>query len=946
MFHFPSRKLFQFKMSEISSRLLCFFLHINPSLTFSLKNCVILYQANPSSGVSVDCTNGKLETLPEKIPKDAVSIEFRGNLLQKIKEEFHYMYRLKYLGLQNNGISYVDDGSFIDLVSLKTLIMRHNELFSLTRNMFQGLSNIMILDLSYNGIGFIHNSTFQFLTSLKYLDLDHNMLKNIAYIRPLIQLPQIQTLSLRCNDLSSFETKMLLLNETSNLEQLIISGQYLKKFSITTPIFPYLQMIDLSHCGIGLNELKWEISDKMLLENVTQLFVEEGVLSFKDMLKVLKNLISLRHLRINMVFEWIRKGLFPSGCKLKSLRRLDLFQNSLEDLTLKLKPCSQLTELYLQETKLKELPEGTIHSLKMLEVLNVSSNNLNRVSYDIRSLTFLRILHLDNNYISKLNCEDFENTTRLTELNLNTNQIANLDKCVFEHLAELKHLDLSYNELRSFGDTFKVSLHKLEFLDISENDIYALEENSFEGLRSLRHLKMASDNVLLMQNNTFPEMRNLEDLNVSFPLGHKPDLQGLQHLENLTAYFGKGFTFRDAYPNKNGNIKNLTLLKRLTVTSSQYYSTYLKEAMKMLHTMTYLEIFKAVNVYQQAPDVDTFQFNPQLKSLTLSNTDMSDLKPELFRPIQNLQSLDLSDSKLRSLNFLAHANLSALRYLKLTNNEILTINETFFTSLPSLTYLDLSNNQFTCDCSNALFIIWVKDNKQTQVVNAHQYECSFPPNKQGTLLLDFQVQSCWEDPGFFCFIFSTCLVVLTLLASLLYRFLRQRLIYTFQRFLAFLYDTRKRTNRDSYQYDAFVSYNAHNEEWVYKEMLPVLEGEQGWKLCLHHRDFQPGKPIIENITDAIYGSRKTICVISRHYLKSEWCSSEIQMASFRLFDEQKNVLILLFLEDIPSNHLSLYYGVRQLVKKCTYLSWPKTVQHPGVFWQNVMRALQAGDRVT
>lgn len=39
-----------------------------------------------------------------------------------------------------------------------------------------------------------------------------------------------------------------------------------------------------------------------------------------------------------------------------------------------------------------------------------------------------------------------------------------------------------------------------------------------------------------------------------------------------------------------------------------------------------------------------------------------------------------------------------------------------------------------------------------------------------------------------------------------------------------------------------------------------------------------GRPIMENITDAIYSSRKTICVISHSYLQSEWCSREIQMA--------------------------------------------------------------------
>ncbi|XP_051246941.1 toll-like receptor 13 isoform X2 [Dicentrarchus labrax] len=163
-------------------------------------------------------------------------------------------------------------------------------------------------------------------------------------------------------------------------------------------------------------------------------------------------------------------------------------------------------------------------------------------------------------------------------------------------------------------------------------------------------------------------------------------------------------------------------------------------------------------------------------------------------------------------------------------------------------------------------------------MNAYQYHCSFPPSKQGTRLLDFDIQSCWMDVSFLCFVSSTCLVVLTLLASFIYHFLRWQLAYAFYLFLAFVYDNRKRKKGAPHHYDAFISYNVHDEDWVYREMLPVLEGEQGWRLCLHHRDFQPGKAIIENITDAIYGSRKTICVISRRYLQSEWCSREIQMA--------------------------------------------------------------------
>ncbi|XP_042339370.1 toll-like receptor 13, partial [Plectropomus leopardus] len=91
---------------------------------------------------------------------------------------------------------------------------------------------------------------------------------------------------------------------------------------------------------------------------------------------------------------------------------------------------------------------------------------------------------------------------------------------------------------------------------------------------------------------------------------------------------------------------------------------------------------------------------------------------------------------------------------------------------------------------------------------------------------------------FLCFISSFCLTLLTLLTSFIYHFLRWHLAYAYHLFLAFLYDSRKRKKGAPHLYDAFISYNVHDEAWVCREMLPVLEDEQGWRLCLHHRDFQ------------------------------------------------------------------------------------------------------------
>ncbi|KAM8882080.1 toll-like receptor 13 [Synchiropus picturatus] len=206
-------------------------------------------------------------------------------------------------------------------------------------------------------------------------------------------------------------------------------------------------------------------------------------------------------------------------------------------------------------------------------------------------------------------------------------------------------------------------------------------------------------------------------------------------------------------------------------------------------------------------------------------------------------------------------------------------------------------------------------------------------------LMDLDVQSCTVDIEFILYVASTSFILVFLMVSFTYHFLRWQLSYAYHIFLAFLYDKKNKHRKASEEYDAFISYNVHDEEWVIREVLPKLEGEQGWKLCLHHRDFQPGKPIIDNITEAIYASRKTICVISQRYLESEWCSKELQVASYRLFDESKDVLILVFLEEIPAAQLSPYYRMRKLLKKRTYLSWPYAGEGAGLFWEKLRQAL-------
>ncbi|KAI4882054.1 hypothetical protein NFI96_007681 [Prochilodus magdalenae] len=319
------------------------------------------------------------------------------------------------------------------------------------------------------------------------------------------------------------------------------------------------------------------------------------------------------------------------------------------------------------------------------------------------------------------------------------------------------------------------------------------------------------------------------------------------------------------------------------------------------------------------------------------------ISPELFTPLQKLNRLYMSSTGLQSLDFLIQANLTKMQYLQLSKNALAVINKTIIMSLANLTYIDLQGNPFSCDCSNAWFVDWTKKQNDTQVINADQLTCNYPSKLRGNKLMELDFESCTVDKGFFCFISTTVSILLIMCSSIAYHFFKWQVVYAYYRLLAFLYNNNQQRKGQSsgFLYDAFISYNANDELWVMSELLPQLEGEQGWKLCLHHRDFQPGKPIMDNIVDGIYSSRKTICVISHHYLESEWCSREIQVASFRLFDEKKDVLILVFLENIPAHQLSPYYRMRKLIKKRTYLSWPKPGEDTRVFWQKLRMALES-----
>ena len=80
----------------------------------------------------------------------------------------------------------------------------------------------------------------------------------------------------------------------------------------------------------------------------------------------------------------------------------------------------------------------------------------------------------------------------------------------------------------------------------------------------------------------------------------------------------------------------------------------------------------------------------------------------------------------------------------------------------------------------------------------------------------------------------------------------------------------------------------------------------GKQVCVHHKDFQVGNAIADEIIRCIYQSRKVILVITRHFPESEWCNNELEMARIHAFRSGMSGLIIIMKDVMPISELRMF----------------------------------------
>nr|XP_056711688.1 toll-like receptor 2 [Euleptes europaea] len=469
--------------------------------------------------------------------------------------------------------------------------------------------------------------------------------------------------------------------------------------------------------------------------------------------------------------------------------------------------------------------------------------------------------------------------------------------------------NLTIDQFFSFTDFSDVAhlVDKIVRLTIENAKVYLVPPNLSQSFHSLEYLDLS--------------VNLLQDLTVQFSFSGNafPKLQTL----NIS---------RNAFSDLGAIAKSIAHLVNLTTLDVSWNNFG-----RMPGSCTWPQSLKFLNISGCKISRLTTCIPQSLEVLDVSNNNLNDFRLSL----PQLRELYIKNNKLTTLPDAAF--IPSVRFMEMRENKLMDFSKEQLGKFAQLEMLDTCHNSFRCSCE---FLSFVQSQEGIAKVLAgwpENYICDSPTTAKGKQIQVAQLSltECHRTlvVSLICILMLVMLMVVAILCYKLHA------IWYIKMTWAWLQAKRKprRDHNKEICYDAFVSYSEHDSEWVENVMVQELEqANPPFKLCLHKRDFMPGKWIVDNIIDSIEKSYKTLFVLSEHFVQSEWCKYELDFSHFRLFDENNDAAILILLEPIPEQTVpKRFCKLRKLMNTKTYLEWPRDDKHQPIFWFNLRAALKS-----
>ncbi|XP_054251151.1 toll-like receptor 5 [Indicator indicator] len=543
----------------------------------------------------------------------------------------------------------------------------------------------------------------------------------------------------------------------------------------------------------------------------------------------------------------------------------------------------------------------------------------------------LRLLDISNGYIFSLNSLIFQTLGNLELLNLFKNKINQIKSQAFFGLRNLKTLNLSSNLLGELYDYTFDGLHSVMHIDLQQNHIGMIAQEAFRKLVSLK--------IIDLRDNALKNLPSFPHLTSAFLGDNKltsvPDtaiaathlelernwLANLGHLYILFQFPGVQYIFlkqnRFSYCEKSDS----------AVGSSQLLYMDLGENMLQL-------------VWERNLCLDVFGALSKLEVLHLNNNYLAALPPEIFRGLTSLRRLNLA------FNLLSHLSPGlfpqSLTNLNLSGNQLLSPEPEVFMTL---SILDITHNNYVCDCALKSLLVWLNETNVTLAGSHSDRYCVYPPEFAGVPLSSLIYDDCDEDElqetlRLSVFVFTSVTLTLFLMAVIIFTRCRGICFVWYKTITKKLIDNQPQAaDKSEYKYDAYLCFSKNDFEWVQNALIKHLDSQyldkNRFTLCFEERDFLPGEEHINNIRDAIWNSRKTICIVTKQFLKDGWCVEAFNFAQSRYFCDLKDVLIMVVAGSLSQYQLMKHKPIQSFLQRSHYLRWPEDYQDVDWFLNNL-----------
>uniref|UniRef100_A0A8C5T6R2 TIR domain-containing protein n=1 Tax=Malurus cyaneus samueli TaxID=2593467 RepID=A0A8C5T6R2_9PASS len=937
--------------------------------------------------VTVDCTDRRLTEVPRGIPANATNVTLSINDIPHIYlTSFDRLENLQEIDFRCNCVPVrlgpkdqvctsrlkIEDGSFAALTRLKSLYLDANQLVEIPRGLPAALT---LLSLEANNIFSIQKDTLSELANIEVLYLGQNCYYrnpcNVSFEideTAFLGLKKLTILSLKANNLTHIPP-----NLSSTLKELYIYNNMIQVVEEQDlKALPSLEILDISgNCPRCYNAPYPCIP------------CPKGSIEIHS--KAFDSLENLRVLRLHSnSLESIPSSWFKN---IKNLQELDLSQNFLMR---EIGDAQFLTFI----PSLVKLDLSFNFELKMY----YPSLNLSKT---FSSLSNLETLKLKGYVFKELRAKDLQpllGLRNLTMLDLGTNFIKIADLTVFEEFPALKFIDLSVNKISpssgesnfyGFCSNPGISEDCLNYgktLDLSRNNVFFVNPSDFRGLSSLKCLNLSGNAISQTLNGSeFSYLSGLKYLDFSnnrVDLLYQTAFKELKFLEILDLSNNQNYFEAEGVTHVLNFLKNLAHLKKLMMNDNDISTTIDRgmesQSLRILEFRgnhldalwvdgndRYLSFFKnltsleeldiSFNSLRFLPPLVFEDMPPSLKILNLTNNLLKSFIWGNLPSLRNLVTLDLSNNLLTTVPRELSKYTLSLQELMLRNNRIQCLTQHFLRGAFQLRYLDLSSNKieiikkssfpenvinnlkmlllhgnpFKCNCEAVWFVRWIN---QTQV--------TIPLLGRSVVFLD--LYTCELDTSYLILYALSASTVLGLMVVAVMSHL-----YFWDVWYSYHYCTAKlkgyrRLSAPDVCYDAFIAYDSEDpavNEWVLQELVERLENQKArqFNLCLEGRDWLPGQPVLDNLSQSIQLSKKTIFVLTKRYIKSGSFKTTFYMAHQRLLDDKMDVIILIFLEKVLQK--SRYVRLRKRLCRSSVLEWPTNPQSQPYFWQCLKNAI-------